>query len=382
MSASLATTLLATLAVAQFASAATTGPTYKLKTDLSGPDFFNNFDLYTGPDPTHGFVQYQNWSSAIDNELIGYIDDSVFLGVDYKTKDPKGRASVRAESTINFNHGLLVADIKHMPSSECGSWPAFWLLGKAQWPLDGEIDILEGVNDEVRNAVTLHTAAGCAISNASMPATGGDFTQEYTGVLTTDDCDVNAADQDKNVGCSIKAPAALPASSVVSGEMVEEEKGLPSYGTPFNAAGGGIYALEWTKTHIQAWFFPRNAAEFPIIEAQISNSSSSSPDPSSWGVPIAKFAGEGCDWEERFKDLRIIFNTAFCGDWAGAEEVWASSCAAKTGVDKCEDYVRDHPEAFEEAYWEIKGLRWFEPEETEGKSKRGVEYRNGRHFRW
>ena len=89
---------------------------YQLTKDLSHENFFDNFELFSDADPTQGFVQYQNLTSAIENHYVGYLDDSVFLGVDYKTKDPAGRASVRAESKITFNKGLLIADIKHMPA--------------------------------------------------------------------------------------------------------------------------------------------------------------------------------------------------------------------------------------------------------------------------
>lgn len=40
--------------------------------------------------------------------------------------------------------------------------------------MQGEVDILEGVNDQGPNAVTLHTTAGC-----TMPQT-----QEQTGCVT------------------------------------------------------------------------------------------------------------------------------------------------------------------------------------------------------
>lgn len=342
-----------------------TSAAYTLKNDLSYKNFFQNFDFFTGPDPTKGFVQYQNLSSAIENNYVGYLPDSesVFLGVDYTSKDTNGRASIRVESKSVFNQGLLIADIKHMPANVCGSWPAFWMLGGPKWPDQGEVDILEGVNDETRNAITLHTATGCVVDNATMGGQGGSEQQEFLGNMFTDNCDVAAEDQAKNVGCSIKAPARVG------------NQPLPSYGSEFNAAGGGIYALEWTGEYIQAWFFPRNSSTSPNAKQLLE-----SPDPTVWPTPIAKFQGSGCDFSARFKDQKIIFNTAFCGEWAG--RIWEDSCAAKTGVEKCEDYVRDNPEAFSEVYWEIKGLRWFEQDGNEKRSLPLLPKTPGRQYRW
>lgn len=39
------------------------------------------------------------------------------------------------------------------------TWPAIWEVG-ANWPNQGEIDIVEGVNDVSPNAAVLHTATG------------------------------------------------------------------------------------------------------------------------------------------------------------------------------------------------------------------------------
>ncbi|KAF2743684.1 glycoside hydrolase family 16 protein [Sporormia fimetaria CBS 119925] len=351
---------------------------YTLHTDLSADNFFPNFDLYSGPDPTKGFVRYQDASSAINENLIAHLNGSVYLGVDFTTRNPSGRASVRMESKPVFNHGLLIADIKHMPANECGTWPAFWMLGKETWPKGGEIDILEGVNDQEHNAVTLHTDNGCVVDNSTFGAQfGGETVSQapFTGLMETDNCDVKA---DKNKGCSIKAPEMITLPTVPGGGMGDTEGNgqllkLPSYGTPFNNNNGGVYAMEWTPEGISTWFFARNAPGFPT-EEQLTMS----PDPLTWGAPIAKFAGRGCDFEEKFKDLRIIFNTAFCGEWAGNEDVWGASCKAKTGVDTCEEYVRENPEVFAEAYWEIAGLRWFEKEAVE---KREVMSRShARHF--
>jgi len=280
------------------------------------------------------------------------------MGVDYTNKDPKGRDAVRLESKKGWNQGLLVADIQHMPINECGVWPAYWLLGsdangKYNWPQEGEIDILEGVNDYAHNAVTLHTSKGCTVDNTTMFATdtGAAPSAPFTGFLATSDCDVAAPNQDKNVGCSIKSPKTLSTTQTGAGDSSQQTE-LPSYGTAFNNAGGGIYATEWTSTSISVWFIPRSS---PLY----ASASSPSPDPSKWGTPIAHFSGSGCDYVERFKNLKIIFNITFCGEWAGTEKEWNKSCAKKTGKETCVEYVRDHPEAFEQAYWEVAGLKWY-----------------------
>lgn len=333
------------------------GGAYTLTDDLSYKNFFSAMDAYNGSDPTQGFVQYQSLAQAVDKNLVGYLEDtkSVFMGVDYTTKDPEGRASVRLESKKTWNQGLLIADIAHMPASTCGSWPAFWLLGKETWPTGGEIDILEGVNDYDSNSVTLHTSQGCMISNASTLNPNSGSTEagaSFSGTIATDNCDVQAANQDKNVGCSIHTPKSAPSPKHIGSSSTSSSDLLPSYGTNFNAARGGIYALDWTAYAISVYFFPYSSPLYKTV------STSTSPDPSTWGAPIARFSADKCDLKQRFKDLRIIFNTTFCGDWAGQE--WGKSCGKKTGAATCEAYVRDNPEAFAESFWEVRGLKWYQ----------------------
>ncbi|KAF2259973.1 mixed-linked glucanase precursor, partial [Lojkania enalia] len=326
-----------------------TNSTYVLKDDLSGENFFRNFELYSDADPTKGFVQYSTLDKAVPSQLVGYLDSSIFLGVNYKNKTPGGRPSVRAESTKSWNHGLLIADIKHMPANICGTWPAFWLLSATQeWPNGGEIDILEGVNDYESNSVTLHTSAGCMVENSTSPndTTMNLDTRTFTGHMATQDCDVNASNQDKNVGCTIRAPVAGLHST-------------PTYGQQFNDIQGGVYAMEWTTEYISTWFFPRNA-NTTSSATQPLDSITTAPNPSTWPTPLAKFQGPNCDFMARFRDLKIIFNTAFCGEWAGRAEEWNKSCRVKTRVETCEEWVGENPEAFVEAYWEIAGLWWFE----------------------
>ncbi len=53
---------------------------------------------------------------------------------------------VRISSVKTFHHGLVIADFDHMPFG-CSVWPAFWSMGPV-WPDNGEIDIVEGVNNK------------------------------------------------------------------------------------------------------------------------------------------------------------------------------------------------------------------------------------------
>lgn len=91
---------------------------------------------------TSRYVQYVDQATAQSLGLINVTSSgSVYIGVDHtSTLSPsdQGRKSVRITSNVAFDHGLLVADIQHMPGSICGVWPAFWTTGN-QWPQDGEI---------------------------------------------------------------------------------------------------------------------------------------------------------------------------------------------------------------------------------------------------
>ncbi|KAI4246937.1 MAG: hypothetical protein LQ352_006254 [Teloschistes flavicans] len=315
---------------------------YTLSDSYTAANWFQSFLFYDQADPTNGFVQYKNLADAAKNGLIS-IDSStsepaVYMGVDHTSTNPAGgRASVRISSKKSYNHGLFIFDLEHTPSGICGTWPAAWLLSDSgAWPKGGEIDVFEGANDQAYNKMTLHTTPDCAIQHTG-----------FSGDLETANCDVNAQGQGKNMGCGIRHPMARGAS----------------FGPGMNTIGGGVYATVWTSTDIQIFHFPR--ADVP---ADISSSPSAHPDPSTWGMPVARFGG-ACNIDAHFQNLNIMFNTAFCGDWAG--QAWANStgCAAKAPT--CEAYVRDHPEAFKEAYWMIRSVKVYE-DRDQVVDKRGV----------
>jgi len=216
-----------------------------------------------------------------------------------------------------YTHGLFIADIAHMPGGICGVWPAFWTFGP-NWPASGEIDIIEGVNTQATDAITLHTSSGCTMSGTG--SLGG-------SVLQNGDCNAGNG----NTGCSTSTAS------------------TQGFGAGFNAIGGGVYAMEWTSSAIEVYFFPRNAIPSDIT--------SGSPNPSGWGTPVASFSGNGCDIDSHFMNHNIVFDTTFCGDWAG--QVWSSSqCASLAST--CDAYVAANPSAFTQAYWMINSVKTYQ----------------------
>jgi hypothetical protein len=301
--------------------------TYTLAQDYTGVNFFNGFEFFTGADPTDGHVKFVDIHTANSTGIAGIMsggsaNKAVYLGVDSTTIAPQGRGAIRVTSTRAFQHALVIADIAHMPGGVCGTWPAMWMLGADKpWPNGGEIDIVEGVNTQSGNRMTLHTNAGVEVQNGT----------DFSGELVTSNCDINAPGQGTNVGCQIADTQSL------------------TFGSDFNAANGGVYATEWTSDFIKIWFFPRGSIPTDIA--------SGSPDPSAaWGTPASIFQGN-FNMDAHFQNLQIIFDTTFCGQWAGVD--WTtSSCASLAST--CESYVTNNPSAFADAYWAINTLQVFQ----------------------
>ncbi|KAG8835534.1 hypothetical protein FRC17_002763 [Serendipita sp. 399] len=295
---------------------------YRLTDNWVGSAFLSEFTWENIPDPTHGRVNYLSQADSLARGLTVTSANSLLLKADSTTTlDPNGpgRASNRIMSKKVYNHNtVLVADVKHMPVG-CGTWPALWSTNVGTWPNGGEIDIVEGVNDQTPNAMTLHTTEGC-----TMP-----LSRSQKGTAVTTDCYWLT---NGNSGCGVIS-----------------ENGN-SYGPPFNSVGGGWYAMERTPTFIKVWFWPRNDASVP---ADVKTLGQSVINTDSWGVPSAFFPNTQCDISSKFGGHNIIINLTFCGDWAGA--VYSTSGCPST----CIDYVNNNPSAFVNAYWDITAIRMY-----------------------
>jgi len=195
----------------------------------------------------------------------------------------------------------------------CSLWPAYWSYGTASWPADGEIDILEGVNNQVtlvipllflprcqdltvalmhRNAMTLHTGPQCFLNEN--PTSGSASTPAFSGNVLSTSCESSSS---SNTGCGIGDPDPS------------------SYGAGFNKAGGGVFAHLWNHDGIKIWRFKRSSIPQDIT--------SGNPDPSTWPIPIAFWSNTGCDVASHFRDHSLVIDTTLCGDWAG--NVYGSS---------------------------------------------------------
>ncbi|KAG1860666.1 glycoside hydrolase family 16 protein [Suillus subalutaceus] len=253
-----------------------TNKTYTIQDFYQGEDFFNNWDFFTGSDPTSGNVNYQSQSAAQSKGLayVNDCDNSTVLAVDSTSTVAAGgnRDSVRITSQNSYNGGLFVIDASNMPVG-CSTWPSFWTVGP-NWPSAGEIDIVEGVNNQATNQMTLHsgTGQGCTIGKSNSS------TDQFTGQVLGTNC---YSTENADSGCGV------------------EDTDTRSFGYGFNNAEGGVFALLWDNSSgMSMWHF-------------------APPTPSTWGTPSGFWSADTCDITDNFYDHQMVIDTTICGNWAG-----------------------------------------------------------------
>jgi hypothetical protein len=217
---------------------------------MSGSNFFSHFDFFTKPDPTNGQVNYLNQLNAT-NAKLAYIEEgtnAAVMRVDNTSKLLSGvnRNSVRISSKASYATGLMVFDIAEMPYG-CSVWPALWTTGP-NWPNQGEIDIIEGVNLNKVNQLTLHTGPSTSCNTSAVSP--GTVSSNALGPTCA-----SAPASDSGCGWQDTSPTA--------------------YGAGFNNAGGAVFALEIAKAGVTIWKFARDAIPADITAGK--------PDPTSGG---------------------------------------------------------------------------------------------------
>jgi len=294
--------------------------TYCLSDHVVGTGFYEYFDWEAISDPTHGRVNYVDQATSIKENLTFASQDTFILRTDFKTvlnPTGPGRNSVRIRSKKTFTTHVAIFDVRHMPQG-CGTWPAIWETLESGWPKGGEIDILEGVNDQGPNRASLHTSPGCKMPSERI----------QTGQNGDLDCDTAA---NANAGCSVEFPT------------------KQSYGLPFNDDGGGWLAVERSDSEINIWFWSRHDLFVPFEIKE----GSSTVDPLTWGFPVANFPNTYCNLADHFSEENIIINLTLCGDWAG--NVYQNSGCPST----CVDFVNNNPTSFKDAYFDFASIRTY-----------------------
>ncbi|KAH6884743.1 glycoside hydrolase family 16 protein [Coprinopsis sp. MPI-PUGE-AT-0042] len=287
---------------------------YLLTETYQGTNFYDKFDWFSIPDWSHGRVNYTDRETSKRLNLTYATANTFILRGDYKTvltADGPGRNSVRIRSKRAFKNHVAVFNVRHMPEG-CGTWPAIWETKESGWPSGGELDILEGANNQAPNLVSVHTSANC-----TMPQV-----RNHTGTPVSLNC--------YNGGCNVRLPT------------------QNSYGAPFNAIGGGWYAMERQADFIKVWFWPRTSTTVP---ATVKTPTNGEVFTEHWGTPSALFNSESCDLAAKFAENNIIINLNFCGDWAGSSYPY-SGCP-----ETCKAFVEKNTAYFSNAYFDIESIK-------------------------
>jgi hypothetical protein len=301
-------------------------------------NFFEGFTFTSDPDPSSGFVEYVDPETVKSAGMAKISNGAVYLGANYVDKSPNGRSSTRVRSKDVFTTGFLVADITHMlagigKGGSCGIWPVYWTSGP-DWPNSGEIDVIEGVNGQKSNAVTLHTAKGC-----NMDVSGSESTANQTSA----DC------EDSDAGCSQGTTSAN------------------NYGAAFNANGGGVYVTEWASLSIGVWFFTRGSAAANAVinagAADLDVAEFGAPWLASRAIPAISPRDSKATTSfstptsvEAVSTLKIAVGThSLTSTGASIEFLKDETCASL--ADTCDAWVANNPDAFEDAYWLVNSVK-------------------------
>lgn len=108
---------------------------------------------------------------------------------------------------------------------------------------------------------------------------------------------------------------------------------------------------ECDSDYIKVWFFPAGSVPSDI--------STANPNPANWGNPTANFQGD-CSIDDHFYNHNIIFDTTFCGDYAGNNWAYDDTCSQLAPT--CAEYVQNNPAVFKDAYWSINSVKYYDLE--------------------
>lgn len=321
MKSALSIATLLSILPASFAANFTLVQSYQGSEFFSGWDFTNNFD-----NTTNGDVEFVDPTLNSSYSNLAFVDSSghAIIKVDNTTfvPYPDKRDSIKITSKQFYGPGTVwIFDANHMPYG-CAVWPSFWTKG-LNWPAQGEIDIVEGINLMQNNQMALHTFSGCSAASGT----------DQTGTAGTTNCNSTG-----DAGCTVS------------------ENAPNSFGAGFASAGGGVWATQFDVSGIYIWFWTRATVPASITTA------TDSLDISSWGPPSAAYPASGCDISSFFGAQQLVIDITLCGDWAGVPSIYVPQCGGNVSqANTC--YVTSVINAgspnFDQAYFDINYIKAF-----------------------
>ncbi|KAE9546437.1 hypothetical protein FO519_010351, partial [Halicephalobus sp. NKZ332] len=227
-----------------------------------------------------------------------------------------GMNSVRISSKNTYNHGLFILDLDHMPDSQYSTRPSFWTFDP-NCSNNAKNNIITDILNYVRN--NCHEASNVQNYNV----------YDQLNHMLWSNCGSKSLGQLKNSGYGN-----IPDIQAFIGR--------------FNAAGGGVYAMEWTSTFLRAWLFTRSN-----IPSDIKNGH---PDPSTWGTPIANLSPYNFD--RYFRNVSIFFDTTLYNNWAGSVTDYFSAYSGNSFP--YFNYANNYLKVFDYVYWLINSLNIYQ----------------------
>lgn len=350
------------------------GP-YRLKEIQEGQDFFNHYSFYSGKDSegSNGFINYVNRDEALRMNIANVTYETVdtgnntsktepFVYMSTSPTDQGPRNSVRLEGLKRYNHGLFILDVRHMPAG-CSSWPAFWLTDEPNWPVNGEIDILEGVNAQTVVKTALHSTMQCKMDDVPMGVKTGNWDTAVGVPQKNGDLDMTVREAND---CYVYNPHQWLNQGCVA--MSEKEGTI---GEPLNKKGGGVFVLEWdpVNKHMSSFVFtphgevPENLKETLRTASETDPAKRVKPDPKKWGLPYAYFPiGKATQCSsDHFSNMHLIFNMALCGSVAG-NRFFMDCPELNEKYGNCDNFVAANTPEMNEMYWKVRGVYVYERE--------------------
>jgi hypothetical protein len=235
-------------------------------------------------------------------------------------------ASLRLECAQSLGAGLYLIDVKQVPNG-CPAWPSFWLLGfpdldwkwqgigaNNRWPNFGEIDIVEqwGVHGSNNfNATTCHTSPGCFAHFEPRSSRNFQIAHPPGNYDATSHADCNW--MSGGAGCQQQLFSQFPSWSI-------PPPPLPSPTPDAVDFTQGIYVCEvFFADHgtgfVRVWFLPESDQSTLKLRKRIRSNASIGSLLSTADLKAAHLhtSFDRCN-PSFFRNLRMVLNTAFCGD--------------------------------------------------------------------